>query len=165
MPEATDRLLKLLTEHGGRLHLLLLRLTLREDVAEDLLQDLFLRLCRSDGILVANRPEKYLFRTAINLAFEWRRRNRRAPNTVALADSNAFSSDQPLKTILRQEDVQRLLAAMDRLPARSRELLTLRYVEGFSFDEIATLLNATPHRIRARCSKAAAQLRKRVSFD
>jgi hypothetical protein len=35
MHEANDRLLKLLAEHGGRLHLLLVRLTLREDVAED----------------------------------------------------------------------------------------------------------------------------------
>ena len=78
MHEATDRLLKLLAEHGGRLHLLLVRLTLREDVAEDLLQDLFLRLCRSDGMLGATRPEKYLFRTAINLAFEWRRKNRKS---------------------------------------------------------------------------------------
>jgi RNA polymerase sigma factor (sigma-70 family) len=165
MHDATDRLLKLLAEHGGRLHLLLVRLTLREEVAEDLLQDLFLRLCRSDGMLGATRPEKYLFRTAVNLAFEWRRKNGSARKTVGLAESTAVSSDQPPKTVLKQEEVQRVLAAMDRLSARSRELLTLRYLEGLSYDEMATLLNSTPHRIRARCSKAAAQLRKRVSSD
>ena len=41
---------KLLAEHGRQLHALLFRLTLRTDVAEDLLQDLFCKLTDSDGI-------------------------------------------------------------------------------------------------------------------
>ena len=165
MDEATDRLLKLLAEHGGRLHLLLVKLTLREDVAEDLLQDLFLRLSRSNGLLRAVRPERYMFRSAINLAFAWRSRNRRAQKARGLFDANATSSDGPLDTVLRHEEVQRVLTAMDKLPASSRELLTLRYLEGLSFEELATILHSTPHRIRARCSKAVAQLRKRVPLD
>ena len=166
MDEGTDRLLKLLDEHGRRLHVLLVKLTLNQDAAEDLLQDLFLRLSCSNGLLRATSPERYLFRTAINLAFAWRQRNQRARSTGELSDGCiASSSDQLIERVVRREEVQLILVAMDRLPATSRELLTLRYLEGLSYDEMATILNSTPHRVRALCSKAVARLRKRVSVD
>ena len=41
MNEAANHVLSLLAEHGPRLHALLVRITLREDAAEDLMQDLF----------------------------------------------------------------------------------------------------------------------------
>ncbi len=166
LDDATDTLLRLLDEHGGRLHVLLVKLTLSEDAAEDLLQDLFLRLSCSNGLLEAASPERYLFRTAINLAFTWRKRNQRARSLGELSDGCiTSSSDQLIEKLVRREQVQHVLAALDRLPATSRELLTLKYLEGLSYDEIATVLNSTPHRVRALCSKAVARLRKRVSVD
>lgn len=166
MDDTTDTLLRLLDEHGGRLHVLLVKLTLSEDAAEDLLQDLFLRLSCSNGLLRAASPERYLFRTAINLAFAWRKRNQRARSTGELSDGCiTSSSDQLIERVVRREQVQLILVAMDRLPATSRELLTLRYLEGLSYDEMATILNSTPHRVRALCSKAIVRLRTRVSVD
>ena len=47
-------LLSLLKHSGARLFSLLVRLTLREDVAEDLMQDLFIRLSDSRGFREAN---------------------------------------------------------------------------------------------------------------
>ncbi len=43
---------KLLAEHGRQLHALLFRLTLRSDVAEDLLQDLFCKLAAATDFAV-----------------------------------------------------------------------------------------------------------------
>ena len=73
----TSLLLKLLDEYGVRLHVLLAKIVMREDVADELLQELFLKLGRADGFAKSLRPEQYLFRSAINVAFDWRRRSRR----------------------------------------------------------------------------------------
>jgi RNA polymerase sigma-70 factor (ECF subfamily) len=160
--EATDKLLRLLDDHGGRLHALLAKLTLSEDAAEDLLQDLFLRLSNSNGLLRATSPERYLFRTAINSAFAWRKRNQRARAMGELSDGDTTQWEQPIDKAVRREEIERVLAAMDGLSETSRELLTLRYLEGLSYDQMADSLGSTPHRVRALCSKAIARLRKRM---
>ena len=165
MDEATNKLLSLLDEHGGRLHGLLVKLTLSEDAAEDLLQDLFLRLSNSNGFLRATSPEAYLFRTATNLAFDWRKRNQRALAMGELPDGDITQWDEPIEKTVRHEEMQRVLAAMDGLPEASRELLTLRYLEGLSYDQLANGLDSTPHRVRALCSKAIARLRKLIGVD
>src|SRR4051812_22018822 len=80
------RALNLLLEtHGPRLYATLARLTLRREVAGDLLQELFLRLGQSKGFPLAGDPAGYAFRTAINLAMEWRR-GRRRESGVPLPD-------------------------------------------------------------------------------
>ena len=73
MPEKQHVLLELLQRSGARLHALLVRVTLREDVAEDLLQELFLRLDASAGFYEASSREAYAQTAAIRLAFDWRR--------------------------------------------------------------------------------------------
>ncbi len=52
---------------------LFMRITLREDVAEDLLQELFLRLHGRKGFSAIQKPKAYMFTAAIRLAFDWRR--------------------------------------------------------------------------------------------
>ncbi len=51
LSKTTNQVLSLLDEQGPRLYALLVRITLREDVAEDLMQELFLRLSRRDALL------------------------------------------------------------------------------------------------------------------
>ena len=66
---------KILQEHGPAAYALLVRLTLRRDVAEELLQDLFVKL--GAGGNGAALPGAYVRRAAVNLAMDWRRRRRR----------------------------------------------------------------------------------------
>ena len=67
MKDQTSTLLELLDASGGSLHALLTRLTLREDVAEDLMQELFIKLSNSNGLDRASQPVGYAYRSAINL--------------------------------------------------------------------------------------------------
>lgn len=158
MPDSTETLLKLLDEHGAKLNALLLKLTLREDAAADLLQELFLRLRRSRGFQRAASPDRYLFRAAINLAFDWRKRER-SSMAGELIEEDLATWDCPAEKAIRREDLQRALAAMDCLTEANRELIVLRYIHGWSYDELAEHLGSTPHRVRALCSKAVARLR------
>ncbi len=68
-----ESILVFLEEQGARLHALLVRLTLRTDVADDLMQDLFCKLSHDARWLAARNPTAYAVRMATNLAFDHRR--------------------------------------------------------------------------------------------
>ena len=163
---AQTELLELLETSGANLHALLARLTLREDAAEELLQDLFLKL---QGAKDQGRIEcwyAYARRTAINLAFDWRRRqaNRRACSLDALAE-RASETAGPLGRLIASEELEQVLAAIDRLSGASREVFVMRYIQQCSYEEIAEQLGKTVHQVRALCFRALSTLRDVLGCD
>lgn len=162
MAQSTDDVLKLLSEHGNRLYALLYRLTLDHDVADDLMQELFLNLTRRQGFATADDPLGYAIRSATNLAFDWRRKRLQTPNVQALVAEPSTSDSQQLLHLVQQEEIRSVLSAMDELNEGDRSLLVLRYLEGRSYEQIATVLDRTAHQTRALCYKALLRLRRRV---
>jgi RNA polymerase sigma factor (sigma-70 family) len=160
----TSHLLRLLDEYGVRLHALLAKIALRTDVAEELLQDLFLRLSRADGFANSKQPEQYLFRSAINLAFDWRSRNLRSSAWVPLNGHETHSEPSPIDQAINREELDQVMSAVERLPQPDRELVVMRFLNGSSYEELAEQLSSTPHRVRARCFKAVARLRQQLDF-
>ena len=160
MSQRQTELLELLEVSGAKLHALLARLTLREDVAEELMQDLFLKLhgARDQGGIECWYA--YARRTAINLAFDWRRRQktRRACSLDATAE-RASDDAAPLSRLIESEDLEQILAAISQLRRASREAFVMRYIQQDSYEEIARQLGKTPHHVRALCSRAMNTLR------
>jgi RNA polymerase sigma-70 factor (ECF subfamily) len=165
LDETTRTLLDFVDSHGRRLHALFAKLTANQDGADDLLQDFFVRILRTTSAAAAPRPEAYLYRAAINLAFDWRKRNPRTPNFKSLSDDVATHDIAPLDRMVQRECVEHVLAAMDRLSEQDRELISLRFLQGESPEWISDRWGSTPHQIRSRCSKAVARLRKIVERD
>jgi RNA polymerase sigma factor (sigma-70 family) len=159
LPEIVD----FLDEHGCVLFGLLYRVTLREDTAEDLMQDLFLKLDASENFPTAKCPLAYARRVALHLAFDWRRKHSQG-STTRIADQQAVDHrPSPLDGLIAAEQLQAVLNAMAGLSDRNCELLTLRYLEQQSYEAIAREHGKTPHQIRALCHKALAQLRALLS--
>jgi len=142
------RVLALLDEIGPQLHGLLTRLTLREDVAEDLLQELFLRLRQSSGFDRAASRHAYARRVAIHLAFDWRRQRKRRRLTglphVELADARG----SPLQDLIDREELNQVLEALARLNASRRDVFVLRYIERLSVEQVADLVGKPTHQVR-----------------
>jgi RNA polymerase sigma-70 factor, ECF subfamily len=155
----TDDALALLETHGKQLFALLFRLTLRNDVAEDLLQDLFCKLAASDGFRRAENRLAYAHRMATNLAFDWRRRQKFAPHNNGQYTDKASPIERPLAGLIRREEIEETLNAISELPQTASEIIVLRYLEDCSYDEIARRLGKTTHQVRALASKALRQLR------
>ena len=162
LDEPTILLLELLDAYGVRLHALFAKLALRDDVADELLQELFLKLYQTTGFMQASRPEMYLFRSAINLAFDWRRRTQRTAGFVPLLGNEVGQAPAPVDEASRREELDRVLTAVSALSPSDRELVTLRFLHGSSYEELAELSGSTPHRIRARCAKAISRLRTQL---
>ena len=159
MGERQQELLELLDKSGARLHALLTRLTLREDAAEELMQDLFIRLNGAKDQGGVDCWYAYARRTAINLAFDWRRRQaRRRSSSLTGLPERASDDSTPLGRLIQSEEIEQVLAAIDRLSGVSREALVMRYIQQDSYDEIAEQLGKTVHQVRALCFRAMSNL-------
>ena len=150
-----------LLETGGRqLYALLVRLTLRADVADDLLQELLVRLSRSDGFDRADDPLQYARRAAIHLAFDWHRRKKCSAMIDHFPEEPAAAAADCLNVLVAREEFERVLTGMKELSALSRTCLVLHYIEHLSHAEIAGQLGKTPHQIRGLCHKGIRQLQR-----
>ncbi len=156
MGPESNRLLSMLDAHGAELHALLTRLTLRSGAAEDLLQDVFLKLRDSKSFAAAENPQAYLFRTAIHLAFDWRRRQQKFE---PLVEDRAQGDRAPLDRLVASEELERILDAMELVSDLTRQCLVLRYLQHQEYAQIAAALRKTEHQARALCHKGVSELR------
>jgi RNA polymerase sigma-70 factor (ECF subfamily) len=156
--EAANQVLSLLSEHGPRLYSLLVS-TLREDVAEDLMQELFMRLSRRDALLRAADPVGYAIRAATRLAFDWRRSQRRRRDTTAIDMEFQSYGDSAVCRLEQREDLQAVLDAIEKLSTICRNIVVMRYLEGQPYEEISDTVGKSLHQTRALCYKSIIRLR------
>ncbi len=137
----------LLKEYGPRLYSFYLRTTRSAHEADDLLQDLFVRLLekiklyKNDG---NGRFESWLFCVAANLARDRARKTRKFVNItnpdsedVAIVDLMISDDPKPDEVVSRREDKDVLIKALSQLPALDREIIMKRHFGQMSFREIA----------------------------
>ncbi len=163
MDECHTKLLELLDRSGASLFALLTRLTLREDVAEELMQELFLKLSHAPEQTTIDCWYAYARRAAINLAFDWRRRRcRRQAVPLENIGEPLSHARGPLGDLLQAEEFERVLAAVGRLKGASREVFVMRYLQQASYGDIAQQLGKTPHQVRALCFQAMRDIREEL---
>ena len=159
LQQRRSRLLELLEEAGAGLHVLFVKLTLREDVAEELMQELFVKLSTSGRLDRVENRIAYARRAAINLAYDWRRKQRHGAVSIDNVGDIPDKADSPLAEVIRREELEDVIDAVGRLNKDSRDSVVMRYIEQRSYDYIAAQLHKTPHHIRAVCHRARQRLR------
>lgn len=158
--DPTSTLLQLLDTYGGQLHALLRRLTLRDETAEDLMQELFMKLMQSPGFLQADNKPAYARRSAMNLAFNWRRTCRCRPTEVPMQVEPPAQEPSALSGMIQQEQLEQILDAADTLSQACRDAFVMRHIQQESYEAIATQLDRTPAQARALTHKAVTQIRE-----
>ena len=154
-----DRLSEFLEQSGPGLYSLLVRLTLREDVAQDLMQELFIKLSHSKSFDRAANPIAYVRGAAINLAFDWRRTQKSLPLSLDNVGEPVSNENSPLSTLVQTEELEEILNAIGQLNGISREAFVMHYIQQDSYEQIAHALRKNSHQVRALCSKALSRLR------
>jgi len=141
-----------------------LRTTGSRDVAEDLFQELFLRVFRAGSRYEPHQPFRvWLFTLARNLLRDRWRQLKRAPEWD---DSDAELPDPgsgPETLVGRQQEADRLRRALLQLPPALREVLVLSRYHGLSFAEIAQIVSCTAGAARVRAFRAMERLRQTLS--
>lgn len=155
--------------HQARVYRAAYRITGNAEDAEDVLQSVFLRLARQEeGTLDVANASSYLYRAAINTAFDLLRARRIRPN-VPLDEAGDTPGTLPGPDATQEaEEIRRWLRrALAALPARAAEMFALRYLEGEANRDIARLLGVSRitvavslHRTRQRLQSELGQWKR-----
>jgi RNA polymerase sigma factor (sigma-70 family) len=134
------------------------------DEAEDLMQEVFLRLIRrhDEGDPIEN-DEAFLFRTAINLLRDRARRGATVShNSVELTErSQKFEALSPERVLEGKQRLQTVLTALNEFDTRSKDIFILNRLEGLKYAEIAKLYGLSVSSIEKSITKVFAQLIRR----
>jgi RNA polymerase sigma-70 factor, ECF subfamily len=130
------------------------RMTGNATVAEDLTQEVFLRVVRgAETYEERERELSWVFRIARHVLVDRHRSEARSPAAVAIEDVSPFAVP-PLQSVGLAID-----EALVRLPDAEREAFLLREVAGLGYQEIAKVTVATPDAVRMRIYRARLALR------
>lgn len=156
----TERLAELFERHHRRLYNFFLRLVRSRAVAEDLVQEVFVRILKyRQTFRPGSEFGPWLFALARNAAADhWRR----APREVASdpeAPEPAADLPHPLAGLERREEHARLAAALARLEPERRELLLLARSGELRYDRIGELLGVSAGAVKVRVHRAMKELR------
>ena len=141
----------------------------------DLTQDVFFRVCTGRGTFKSEKKFRSWILTIARNTLRNRERDLRALKRDALEES---LTDQPeegihaanhaphvadvgrsaLDNLVAQEAVQELMKAIGELPARMRQCMILRVVEGHSYDEIARILRISIETVKAHLHQGRRRL-------
>jgi RNA polymerase sigma-70 factor, ECF subfamily len=152
-----------------RLFTFLIRLSRRRDVAEDLLEETWLRLVKHARRLQPDtRLGPWLFTVARNLYVSFNRarvfEDSAAASLIAIWP---FSLEQasPFEAAAASELERRIERALAALPSTSREVLLLVAVAGLSHSDAADVCGITPEALRQRLHRAREALTRALECD
>ena len=164
----------LIDRFGTRLYGFFYRCVGSRDAAEDLLQEVFLRVVRTiDRYEHTDRFEAWLFRIAANLVRDRIRQLRRRPIEVSIDADNAESFEEcervlqlvdascakPGERAEKEEEMDRVQRALRQIPDAEREVVMLRHFSQLSFAEIADAMRTPLGTALARGHRGLTKLR------
>lgn len=161
----------LVERHKGRVYRTLFQVVGNDQDAQDLAQEVFLKVYRS---LAGYRGDAafttWLHRLTLNLAFDWLRARKRRPLQIPLEPTPdpeerptvevASPDEGPEDTAVRHDRHRQLHQAIQELPPDYREVVLLHHFHHLSYQQIAERLDAPVRTIETRLYRARLQLKK-----
>jgi RNA polymerase sigma factor (sigma-70 family) len=124
----------------GPLHLYASRILGDPETARDVVQDTFLRLCSQESAEVGTHLAEWLFTVCRNRALDVLRKEHRMIQLREDQVNRCLSpASSPLDVAERRELAAKVLALLENLPSNQREVLRLKFQNGFSYQEISRI--------------------------
>lgn len=132
------------------------------DIAEDLVQEVFLYVWRHrDSVQMRTSTRVYLYSALRHGALRYFRHERvvqrHVPETISLFDRPPRQADAQL---LSAETLSLVRAAIGRLPERCRLVYTLHREQGLTYAEIAEVMQTSPKTVDVQMGRALKALRR-----
>jgi len=162
---------KLVLRHKSKVYTTIYLIVKDQYVAEDLMQDTFIKAVETLKSGKYNEEGKFLpwvIRIAHNLAIDFFRKEKRYPNVVFEDGSSVFNTlefaEDSIESVqIRQETHEHLRELIQRLPEQQRQVLLMRHYEEMSFQEIADATGVSINTALGRMRYALINLRKQLS--
>jgi RNA polymerase sigma factor (sigma-70 family) len=120
---------------------------------DDLVQEAYTRVLQARHAAPIASPKAFLFATARNVALDLCRRQQVAGlQSITEIEKQSVLEDMPgaLETVSRHQELELLTQAIQSLPERCRQVLTLRKIYGLPQKEIAAQLGISEHTVEAQ---------------
>jgi RNA polymerase sigma-70 factor (ECF subfamily) len=158
-------------EHVDALYGFAMALTRNPTEAEDLVQETYLRAVRAASQLQPESNLKnWLFVIMRNVWLNEIRHARSGPRFVGIDDEAPNSvrdtpqpGDDPHVVYLRKLERSEVRQAIESLPRQYREIIVLRDIEGFSYQQISVMLGCPAGTVMSRLGRGREKLRQLLS--
>jgi RNA polymerase sigma factor (sigma-70 family) len=135
--------------------------------AEDVVQDVFARLCARDLLPGHDDALAYVRAAVLNGCRSVLRRRAlvRRLGGARERDRSDAAPDSAEDEVILAEDRRQVLAALASLPVRRREVLVLRYWLGLSEAEIASVMAISPGTVKSNAARGLVALARRLGEE
>ena len=144
-------------------------LTVSQSKAEDILQDVFLKIWqRKEQMAAVENLNAYLFRMCKNTAIDHLRRlseQTLSLSALLMADTPTPASGSPEELLFRKEMRQRLKTAVDQLPQQQKTVFLLIKEKGMKHEEVAHTLNLSLSTIQNHLFRAIQNIRQAMGAE
>lgn len=162
---------ELIKRHKSKVYTTIYLIVKDRYLAEDLLQDVFIKVVHKMKGGQYNDEGKFLpwvVRIAHNLAIDYFRRNKRYPTIVMdegmnIFNSLNFSEDSSESIQIKGENEALIRSLIQKLPESQREVVIMRHFSDMSFQEIADATGVSINTALGRMRYALINLRKELT--
>ena len=129
---------------------------------EDILQDAFHNILRSDTLEQVENPKAYLYQTASNLALNRIRKQKYHENYLASQDVERVEEVSPEQIVISRRALADVCESLEDFPEKYRRTFLLSRVEGKTYREISLELNIAESTVEKHIIKTLKFLRDRL---
>jgi RNA polymerase sigma-70 factor (ECF subfamily) len=160
----------LVDRYKGKVYTTIFLIVKDQDIAEDLLQDVFVKVVHtlnSDKYNEEGKFQPWVMRIAHNLAIDYFRKSKRHPTIVLEDGSNVLNSmrfaEQSSEEVrIKEETLELVRKLIEELPEAQKEVVILRHYMDLSFQEIADQTGVSINTALGRMRYALNHIRKKM---
>lgn len=149
MQQEEGKIYNLYNQHKNGIYRYILAITKDPYLAEDVLQDTFVKLLTKEVHFVSGKEHAWLYKVARNRCYD------------LIKKENHYQSNlSPLDASLVPK--WKFCELISSLTVQEQEIMSLKYIGGFSHKEIAKIMGQTVHATKKRYERALQKLRKEM---
>jgi RNA polymerase sigma-70 factor (sigma-E family) len=134
--------------------------------AEDVVQDVFTRLCTRGRVLAQDSALAYVRTAVVNGCRSVLRRRALARRVAVTRAAPGPDTQESAETMaILAEDRRRVLAALAQLPGRRREVLVLRFYLGLPVAEVAAMLGISQGSVKSATARGLGSLARQLGEE
>lgn len=157
---------ELFAPHIDQLYRIAFRWTQDQSEAEDLVQDVAIKLMdQVDTLQALDKPLPWISKVMYRMFVDNYRRKQIMPISDSEATEEAESDESPIEETLRGQLGQKLLLALEELDGPQRTAFTLFELEGYKLQEIAEIQEVSIGTVKSRVHRAKESLKKSLSLQ